>query len=69
MSGEEASINLPSSNVLEFILGDRGSVIVRPSGTEPKLKFYIGVKADSLQAAQDKVDALNADIDAKIAAI
>lgn len=34
------TINLPKSNVLEFILGDHGSVIVRPSGTEPKVKFY-----------------------------
>ena len=33
-------IVLPKSNVLEFILGDKGSVIVRPSGTEPKVKFY-----------------------------
>lgn len=36
----ESEIQLPKSNVLEFILGDKGSVIVRPSGTEPKVKFY-----------------------------
>lgn len=33
-------IDLPSSNVLEFVLGEYGSVIVRPSGTEPKVKYY-----------------------------
>ena len=36
----ETEIKLPESNVLEFILGENGSVIVRPSGTEPKVKFY-----------------------------
>ena len=39
-TGECAKIRLPQSNVLEFILGEQGSVIVRPSGTEPKVKFY-----------------------------
>ena len=40
VSGEKTAIALPASNVLEFILGEQGSVIVRPSGTEPKVKFY-----------------------------
>ena len=40
ITGHSAEIQLPRSNVLEFILGDRGSVIIRPSGTEPKVKFY-----------------------------
>lgn len=39
-SGNEEKILLPKSNVLEFLLGEQGSVIVRPSGTEPKVKFY-----------------------------
>lgn len=39
-TGTEKKINLPQSNVLEMILGDNGSVIARPSGTEPKVKFY-----------------------------
>lgn len=39
-TGKQTQIPLPKSNVLEFILGDSGSVIVRPSGTEPKVKFY-----------------------------
>ena len=39
-TGAQTNIDLPRSNVLEFILGESGSVIVRPSGTEPKVKFY-----------------------------
>ncbi len=69
LTGEESGSPLPVSDVLHYTLEDGTWVCVRPSGTEPKLKFYIGVKADSLQAAQDKVDALNNDIDVKIAAI
>ncbi len=40
ITGETTVIELPKSNVLELLLGDRGSVIARPSGTEPKVKFY-----------------------------
>ena len=40
LTGETSVIDLPKSNVLELLLGDRGSVIARPSGTEPKVKFY-----------------------------
>lgn len=69
VTGEESGSPLPVSDVLHYTLEDGTWVCIRPSGTEPKLKFYIGVKADSLQAAQDKVDILNDDIDAKIAAI
>ena len=41
---------LPKSNVLKYLLEDNCSVVVRPSGTEPKLKFYISVSADSKEA-------------------
>lgn len=40
VTGETSVIDLPKSNVLELLLGDQGSVIARPSGTEPKVKFY-----------------------------
>ena len=53
VSGKCEKITLPKSNVLEFLLGDKGSVIVRPSGTEPKVKFYytaVGVTADDANA-------------------
>ena len=68
-TGEESGSPLPVSDVLHYTLADGTWVCIRPSGTEPKLKFYIGVKADGLQAAQDKVDALDADIESKVAEI
>ena len=53
VSGEKSSIALPSSNVLEFILGDQGSVIARPSGTEPKVKFYYTAVGNSKNDAEE----------------
>lgn len=50
VNGAEVTIDLPKSNVLEYVLGDRGSVILRPSGTEPKVKYYytaVGETKDS----------------------
>lgn len=44
LSNEESVINLPKSNVLQFILEDGSKISIRPSGTEPKIKFYIGVQ-------------------------
>ena len=44
-SGEETIIDLPKSNVLQFFTEDGSKISVRPSGTEPKIKFYFGVKA------------------------
>jgi len=52
-NGSETSILLPKSNVLEFVLGDNGSVIARPSGTEPKVKFYYTAVAKDLKSAQE----------------
>lgn len=68
-TGAESKSPLPQSNVLYYTLADGSWVCIRPSGTEPKLKFYIGVKAESLAAAEEKVTHLNRDIDAKIAEI
>lgn len=47
----KSAILLPKSNVLEFILGDSGSVIVRPSGTEPKVKFYYTAVGKTMEDA------------------
>lgn len=66
---EETTSPLPVSDVVYYTLADGSWICVRPSGTEPKLKFYIGVKGDSLADAQAKIDALEADIDAKVAAV
>ena len=57
-TGEETPILLPKSNVLEFILGNEGSVIARPSGTEPKVKFYYTAVAPSKTEATAKLDAM-----------
>jgi len=43
-TGEKHSIDLPKSNVLQFFLEDGSKISTRPSGTEPKIKFYFGVK-------------------------
>ncbi|MBP3255415.1 MAG: phospho-sugar mutase [Clostridia bacterium] len=49
---ETSKIDLPESNVLYFELENSAWVCVRPSGTEPKIKYYIGVKEDSIENAE-----------------
>lgn len=63
LTGENEASTLPKSNVLYYNLDDRAWLCVRPSGTEPKIKFYMGVKADSLEKAVEKTDALVASVD------
>ena len=58
ISGDETVINLPKSNVLEFLLGEKGSVIARPSGTEPKVKFYYTAVGENKEAAKTLLDAV-----------
>ncbi|MBQ1896643.1 MAG: phospho-sugar mutase, partial [Lachnospiraceae bacterium] len=57
-TGEKTTTGLPSSNVLYFDLPDDNWCCVRPSGTEPKIKFYMGVKGTSLEDAAAKSAAL-----------
>jgi phosphomannomutase len=45
-SRKETTINLPKSDVLQFLTEDGTKVSIRPSGTEPKIKFYFGIKAN-----------------------
>ena len=66
ITGETGKTGLPSSNVLYYELNDDAWVCVRPSGTEPKLKFYCGVKGRDLQDALRLVDELDADLTKKI---
>ena len=58
---EESSTGLPCSNVLYYELNDNAWCCVRPSGTEPKIKFYFGVKGDTLENAESKLAQLSAD--------
>ncbi|MFO7886868.1 MAG: phospho-sugar mutase [Eubacteriales bacterium] len=51
---EKASIDLPESNVLKYIFEDGSSFVVRPSGTEPKLKIYYSVVDNSLEKSKEK---------------
>lgn len=60
--GTVEMLTTPPSDVLKYVLADDSWIAVRPSGTEPKMKFYIGVKADSQVAADEKIVALEAAI-------
>ncbi len=57
-TGEETKTGLPSSNVLYYDLADDAWLCVRPSGTEPKVKFYYGIKGSSLSDAQETSEKL-----------
>ena len=61
-TGAETKINLPSSNVLELVLGGHGSVIARPSGTEPKVKFYYTAVGATAEEAQALLEAMEKEI-------
>jgi phosphoglucomutase len=65
--GSVWDIKLPKSNVLQFILEDGSKISARPSGTEPKIKFYFSVKTN-LDSAQS-FDAKEKELDAKIESI
>lgn len=54
--------DLPKENVIKFMLKDESWVAIRPSGTEPKIKFYYSVKADNEQSAQEKLQVIKTQI-------
>jgi phosphoglucomutase len=62
--GTEEKIDLPRSNVLQFFLEDGSKISIRPSGTEPKIKFYFGVKAQLHDIAD--YENVRADLEKKI---
>ncbi len=65
-TGEKSSTGLPYSNVLYFELSDDAWCCARPSGTEPKIKFYMGVKGESLEDAKKKVGELTEALKSKL---
>lgn len=65
-TGEVTGTGLPSSNVLYYDLTDDAWVCVRPSGTEPKVKFYYGVKGTSMEDADAKSEAMGKEVLAMI---
>lgn len=66
-TGESWDLSLPESNVLQFILADGSKISARPSGTEPKIKFYFSVHS-GLPSAAD-FDKVSGELDARIDAI
>ena len=57
-TGETTETGLPKSNVLYYELENNSWCCVRPSGTEPKIKLYMGIKADNMENADKKLEAL-----------
>ena len=58
ITGEVKPTNLPKSDVLYYEMNDDAWCAVRPSGTEPKIKFYFGVKGNSREDAEEKLNLL-----------
>lgn len=65
-TGETEEDTLPVSDVLHYTLEDGTWICIRPSGTEPKLKFYYGVKGTSVEDADAKIAALDKAVDKKL---
>ncbi|MVX59259.1 phospho-sugar mutase [Streptococcus danieliae] len=62
--GQVTTLTTPPSDVLKYTLEDGSWIAVRPSGTEPKIKFYLAVVGDSNQEAEAKIAAIEAEINA-----
>ena len=61
-SGEHSLIDLPKSNVLKYKLADGSWICIRPSGTEPKVKFYFAVKGESMTDGKEKLARLENEV-------
>ncbi len=59
---KKVATGLPKSNVLYFELENNAWCCVRPSGTEPKIKYYIGVKENSIEEAREQIERIKADL-------
>ena len=62
ITGEVSNTDLPKSNVLYYELENDAWCCVRPSGTEPKIKFYLGVKEESVEKAEEVIKILSEDV-------
>ncbi|WP_099222673.1 phospho-sugar mutase [Listeria costaricensis] len=65
-TGETAPIDLPRADVLKFYLEDGSWFCLRPSGTEPKIKFYFSVKADTPESSLEKLGRIRDDLVARV---
>ncbi len=61
-TGETSKLDLPVSNVLYYELSNDAWCCVRPSGTEPKIKFYIGVRSNSLESSEKQEEELKKEV-------
>lgn len=69
LTGLTDSLSLPRSNVLRFSLSGGGYVMVRPSGTEPKIKFYFSIKGSTLLEAEEALSNLKTEVMERISVI
>lgn len=68
-SGEVSSTGLPKANALRYRLENGAWAVVRPSGTEPKLKFYVGVSSDTAESAEALAKAVTGELDSIVSAM
>ena len=61
-TGDKKEINLPKSNVLKFVLDNGAWFVIRPSGTEPKMKAYIAVEGNSLKDSDTKLESFKSEV-------
>lgn len=61
-TGATEKITLPTSNVIKYTLEDDSWFVIRPSGTEPKMKVYMAIKGESLDQAKDQLETFNENI-------
>ena len=64
--GSEDPLTLPKANMLRYLLSDGGWIVVRPSGTEPKLKIYIGENSETESEVDEKLNRLRTELDSTI---
>ena len=62
LTGEKKEINLPKSNVLKFILENGAWFVIRPSGTEPKMKAYIATTGKDLKDSEESLERLKNEV-------